>query len=311
MPPEVPEEFAAAYRAAYERALADQTEGSPRRADHGADILPGIEGDPEGSGTDELEELPRRPGRLAVGTHRTESYEDDPTFFERLSESTWFVPALLAVLALLLILGAYAVGRAFSEKLGDDTGPGAQPSVVLSEGASAQETQPVTTQKPGKGTWDGKVEPVGGVKASVGCTSKPSKDASGHQVSYGAENLTDGVADTAWRCKGAATGEKITFTLPEKTAVGEVGLIPGYAKTDDKSGADRYAQNDRVTKVRWTIGKTSVEQKLDGSADDRSLRLMRVPRTETDKVELEILSVKKGPRNTTAISEVEIGRATR
>jgi hypothetical protein len=61
--------------------------------------------------------------------------------------------------------------------------------------------------------------------------------------------------------------------------------------------------------VRWTIGDTVVVQKLDGSSDDRSLRLLRVPKTDADEVELEILAVEKGPRNTTAISEVQLGRA--
>ena len=36
---------------------------------------------------------------------------------EKVSDSPWFVPVLLALLALLLILGAYAVGRAFAGKV--------------------------------------------------------------------------------------------------------------------------------------------------------------------------------------------------
>ena len=39
------------------------------------------------------------------------------------------------------------------------------------------------------------------------------------------------------------------------------------------------------------------------------MRLLRVPRTTADSVGLEILEVAKGARNTTAISEVELGRA--
>jgi len=128
-------------------------------------------------------------------------------------------------------------------------------------------------------------------------------------VSYAAANLTDGVADTTWRCDGQAIGETITLTLPDKTAVGEVGLIPGYAKTDPATGDDRYAENNRVTRVRWTIGDIVVDQKMSGSTDDRSLRLLRVPKTDADEVQLEILAVAKGSRNTTAISEVQIGKA--
>ena len=75
------------------------------------------------------------------------------------------------------------------------------------------------------------------------------------------------------------------------------------------SHEDRFAENNRVTRVRWTIGDIEVVQKMSGAADDRSLQLIRVPRTTTDKVELEILAVKKGPRNNTAISEVQLGQA--
>jgi hypothetical protein len=295
LPPEVPEEFAAAYRAAYERALEAQSEG----------LQHDPEPEPEATDTDEL---PARRGRLVVGTHRTESYDEQPTVFEKVTDSPWFVPLLLALLALLLILGAYAVGRAFAGKVSDDAGHGSEPSVVMSERGAGKARQPVSTQAPGKGAWDGKVERVGAVKATADCTSAPGRDASGAKVSYAAANLTDGVADTTWRCGGTAIGKKITLSLPDKTAIGEVGLIPGYAKTDDATGDDRYAENNRVTHVRWTIGDTVVDQRIKGSTDDRSLRLLRVPKTEADEIQLEILAVARGPRNTTAISEVQLGR---
>ncbi len=296
LPPEVPEEFAAAYRAAYERALEAQSEG-PQPSD---------EPEREAAGTGEL---PERRGRLVVGTHRTEAYEDEPTIFEKVTDSPWFVPLLLTLLALLLILGAYAVGRAFSGKVGEEGGSGKEAGVVMSEGGSGKVRQPVSSQAPGKGAWDGKVQRIADVEAKASCTSPPGQDASGEEVTYVAANLTDGIADTTWRCGGAANGKSITLTLPEKAAIGEVGLIPGYAKTDPSTGDDRFAENNRVTRVRWTIGDTVVEQKMDGSTSDRSLHLLRVPRTEADEVELEILAVKRGPRNTTAISEIQLGRA--
>jgi hypothetical protein len=149
-PPEVPEEFAAAYRAAYEQALAAQSEGLPEESElEGPESGPesGAETDPEtdtSPGTD-TDELPARRGRLVVGTHRTEAYDDEPTLFERVSDSPWFVPLLLALLALLLVLGAYAVGRAFSGKVNSDSGPSSAPRVVLSESAKDMAYQPVTT----------------------------------------------------------------------------------------------------------------------------------------------------------------------
>ena len=145
--------------------------------------------------------------------------------------------------------------------------------------------------------------------ATAGCTSKPGVDAGGAKVTYDAGNLTDGVADTTWRCDGAAIGEKITLDLGMDVAIGQVGLIPGYAKTDPHSKVDRYAENNRVTKVRWTIGHTVVVQRMNGAPGDRSLQLLRVPKTTTNTVELEILAVARGPRDTTPISEIQLGQA--
>jgi hypothetical protein len=302
----VPEEFAAAYRAAYERALAAQTAGQHRddpeppdeRVDESVDEVDEDE-DPAD------QPLPRRSGPLRVGTHREpEEYDDDnPTWFENVRDSTWFVPLLLAMLALLLILGAYAVGRGFADQV--DESPRKDVVVDSPDG----EIQPFTNQKPGKGAWTGKVTRVKDVRATVGCIGKPGKEANGDPVSYEASNLTDGVADTTWRCGGRAIGEKITLKLGRKMPIGQVGLVPGYAKTDEKSNANRFAQNNRVTRVRWTIGDTKVVQRMSGSPDDRNLQLVRVPKARADTVVLEILAVKKGPRNKTAISEIQIGRA--
>jgi hypothetical protein len=292
----VPEEFAAAYRAAYERAMESQSEGTHHSAEADTDV-------------EDTDELPQRRGRLVVGTHRTEVYDEEPSVFEKVTDSSWFVPLLLAMLALLLILGAYAVGRAFADKVNKDTGSSSEPGIVMSEGGSGKTRQPTSTQAPAKGAWDGKVTRVGGVKATATCTSPSGQDASGHEVNYAASNLTDALADTTWRCGGPAIGKEITLRLPDKVAIGEVGLIPGYAKTDDATGDDRYAENNRVTRVRWTIGDTQVVQKMDGSPDDRSLRLLRVPKTEADEVTLQILAVERGPRNTTAISEIQLARA--
>ena len=49
--------------------------------------------------------------------------DGDPTWFERMRDSAWFVPVLLLLLGLLLILGAYAFGRAFADRVGEDASP--------------------------------------------------------------------------------------------------------------------------------------------------------------------------------------------
>jgi len=296
----VPEEFAAAYRVAYERALAAQTDWPQHRE------FPEDPADREGEA-----ELPVRRGPLRVGTHRLEEEHDDdtPTWFERIRDSQWFVPLLLALLAMLLILGAYAVGRGFTGRVAGEADPDAQPSLVIVGGGTKLNEQKVTNQKPGEGYWAGTVVRLGGVRATVGCTSKSGVDARGETVAYDAGNLTDGVADTTWRCNGSAVGERITLDLGREAAIGQVGMIPGYAKTDEQSKADRFAENNRITRARWTIEDLEVVQRFSGKPDDRSLQLVRVPRTTTDSIELKILAVAKGPRDTTAISEVVVGRA--
>ena len=131
------------------------------------------------------------------------------------------------------------------------------------------------------------------MRAKVTCTSKPGVEADGDPVTYQASNLTDGVADTTWRCGGRAIGERITLKLGREMPVGQVGPVPGYAKTDETTNADRFAENNRVRRVRWTIGDMEVVQRMSGSPEDRNLQLLRVPRTRTDTVELEILAVRR------------------
>ena len=141
-PPEVPEEFAAAYRAAYERALAAQSPGPQHRDDP----TPPDEVEDEADEDDDaaVQTLPRRRGPSRVGTHRTaaEEYDDDRlTWFESIRGSTWFVPLLLALLALLLILGAYALGRGFSGQLDGGRSSGTGGQNVDSPGGDAAEPE--------------------------------------------------------------------------------------------------------------------------------------------------------------------------
>jgi hypothetical protein len=276
----VPEEFAAAYRAAYERALAAQSEQTHRR----------IEDDDVAA-----EEVLRRPGRLRVGTHRDDTVEQPvpvPAEAARPTRSRprWLVPVLLVLLLVLLLLGAYAVGRVFAGQV---------------EGGRASQEAPA----PGTTPWKGHVEPVADMEAEVGCTSAPGTDAGGAKVDYVPANMTDGKPETTRRCDGNAVGRKIRLVLDGPTPIGEVGLVPGYAKTDERDRSDRYAENNRITRVRWTIGGTVVEQTMTPDPKDRSMRLLRVPRTTVRSVTLEILALEQGPRNTTAISEVRLGEA--
>jgi hypothetical protein len=139
------------------------------------------------------------------------------------------------------------------------------------------------------------------------CQSDTSRDAAGNPTAYEPANAHDEDLSTAWRCDGSGVGQRFTVQVPAGTVVGEVGLVPGYAKTDPATGVDRYAENNRITRVRWTFddGSTFV-QRMSGSADDRRLRTRRVPATETGQVVVEILASEPGPRDTVAISEIRV-----
>lgn len=281
-PPELPEEYADIYRDAYLRALEEippverVPAAEPVLIDHDTDVPP----PPDGS------------GRI------------------------WLIVALVA---LLLIIAAYVAGDLLSDEEPQPTGTGTEPTAASVQSPTSRRTaggpadepsaqvSPISTLGP---AWDGPVAPVEVASAEATCTAPDSVDAANQPVSYAAGNAVDTDESTAWRCNGRARGETITFTLPEDTDVAEVGLVPGYAKTDPNSGTDRYAENNRITKVRWTLADGVVlDQVLDPDPGNRTLQTIRVPRTATGEVVLEIRAVQRGARNTTAISSVLIAAA--
>jgi hypothetical protein len=273
-PPEVPEEYAAVYRDAYQRALEE-----------------------EGDLADEL---------LTSSVVTREPAE----------RPSWAVPAAVGAGALVLVLCAFVLGRMLSSGDADDTA--SEPTATASRIPASSEPSPTPSKKPSPkptktakpGAWEGEVSPVAINAVTATCTSRPGTDSAGKTVRYDAGNAVDGDPTTAWRCDGTAVGTVLTLTLPAGTDVGEVGLIPGYAKTDPKSGADRYAENNRITQVRWTLADgTAVVQRLDADPDFRDLQVLRVPRTTTGTITMEILAVERGRRNTTAISEFGVSQA--
>lgn len=166
-------------------------------------------------------------------------------------------------------------------------GPGGMPPVA---------TQPTGTDR---------TRSVEVLSARATCTAPDAVDGAGHLVSYRARNTIDGDLSTAWRCGGTALGVRLTFRLPPGTTVRQVGLVPGYAKTDPADGVDRYAEGNRITLVRWVLAPgVSILQRLDPDPLDRSLQVLRVPATRTDVIRLQILTVARGSRNATAISTV-------
>jgi hypothetical protein len=210
-------------------------------------------------------------------------------------------PLVLAGLAVVLNIGAYGVGRAFSSQLGaPGGGEAAAGSEVAGGGADVSDAE----------RYAGAVTAVDVAGATASCQSDSSVDAAGNPVTYEPGNAVDARASTAWRCAGDGHGARLTLDLGSEVPVGEVGMVPGYAKTDATSGADRYAENNRITRARWIFDDgSSFVQDLDGAKKNRSMQTMRVPKTTTRRVVIEILDSAPGPRNTVAISEVQISSA--
>ena len=240
----------------------------------------------------------------AVGGRHVQTEEYDE---EERARRRYLPPLLLLVLALVLVLAAYGIGRIFAGGVDrTDTATGRPDGVSLGEGDDSGVPQGKQDAKRYRGPVRAAV--IGGAQAS--CQSDDSVDAAGNPVSYEPANAYDGDLSTAWRCDGSGVGATFTVNLARRTGIGEVGLVPGYAKTDPISGVDRYAENSRITRVRWVFGDgTTQVQTMSGSATDRDLRRLRIPRTASDQVTVEILDSRRGPRNTVAISEVWIGAA--
>lgn len=201
--------------------------------------------------------------------------------------------AALAGLALVLILGAFGIGRLFADG-----------STTAGSEAAESDAAGTTTDD---AAYEGAVRAVAVATASATCQSSGSVDAAGNPVTYEPAKAHDSDLTTAWRCDGSGVGQALTLELPQQTKVAELGLVPGYAKTDPASGVDRYAENNRITRVRWRFEDgTGYVQRTSGNPDDRSMRTVRIPVTETSRVVIEILGSKRGPRDTVAISEIRL-----
>jgi hypothetical protein len=222
------------------------------------------------------------------------------------------VAVLVGFVALALVISAYGLGRLFSTSSSD-------PEQAPASEAPRAQPEPTRTQAPRTSTpspapdgsrWQGDVAVLTGLSADSGCVLPPSTDAAGRSVDYSPDRAVDGDYSTAWRCAGDGRGVTLSLALGDQVRLGQVGLVPGYAKTDPQSGADRYAENNRLTRVRWRFGDgSSLVQRLDGSPGNRTVQTMRIPPVETDSVELELLDSTPGPRRAVAISEISLGEA--
>ncbi|MPZ96212.1 MAG: hypothetical protein GEU96_15200 [Propionibacteriales bacterium] len=246
---------------------------------------------------------------------------------ERRGEQRALILLGVVGLAMALILGAFSLGRVVSDDQAGSVPPTADPTKAakveagsLAEAAlggnrkpakKKPSSSPKATATPvigegelkGRG-FQGPVRVIKPHKVIATCRSKAGVDAGGDPVTYQAGNTNDGSAQSAWRCDGTGEGVMLTYRFPSARRIAEVGLIPGYAKTDPVDGTDRYAENRRIKRVRWTFdGGRFIEQRFNTSASVRRMQAMRIPMLKSRTVKLTILSSSAGKRRTIAISE--------
>ncbi len=219
-------------------------------------------------------------------------------------------PVIIGVAAVIVaLLGAVAV---LVTTTGDDDPAAADRGTTSvpaapEPGAATTEPAPTVTSDPSAST-SGPPQVLAPVQTTASSSSPPAEDCGGTvSVTYDPENVLDGAPSTAWQVAGDGTGHTITFDLGASTLVEQVGLTPGYDKVQPcEERVDRFFQNFRVSRVRWTFDDGStVDQSLDVS--DRSLQLTDVDAT-TRQVRMEIVSTVPGSSSDgdTAISEIKV-----
>jgi len=311
LPPDLPPEYAEAYRRGFERAYREAT-GEPVPAEQLEELAHAeAEAEVEVERTSRIEGLD---SLLSAAPAQEYEAPSDPVTepAEPAERPAWLVPAILAGLVAALLLGAYLAGLVFSSSVDDTDLEAEEPEgVVIGDGTAsgtADGNGNGNGQTSGEGAYQGRVDTVPVSASEASCIAPASVDAAGNEVTYEPALSHDGDLTTAWRCPGSGSGETITLQLSQELQVAELGLVPGYAKTDPRSGADRYAENNRLTMVRWTFPNgTTIEQELDGSPDNREMQTIRFRPLLADEVVLEVLSSEPGRRNTIAVSEITIG----
>jgi hypothetical protein len=312
LPPGLPPEYVEAYRRGYERARrggetppapSPATERGPAPVGHEPTRViarPVTPPPSRPSATSSSSRPSSPPPATPSGPPETRpappAYDEEPSR-DGDGRRLPLVALALGGAALLLVVAAFGIGRMFAD---DGSTEDSAAETTASEGEAGEVGgEPVA--------YDGPVDSVRIAGSSATCQSPSSVDAAGNSVTYEPAMAHDSDVSTAWRCNGAGRGQRFTVSVPEGTVVAEVGLVPGYAKTDPVSGVDRYAENNRITRVRWRFddGSTYV-QRMRGGPGDRRMRTMRVPETATGSVVIEILRSQPGPRNTVAISEIRI-----
>jgi hypothetical protein len=205
-----------------------------------------------------------------------------------------FAATVVAAAALGVAVPVMLTGEAWQTLPAARTGPDLEAAVTTATAPRA----PETTTPPVRNL-------TAELTAVASDTAPDNFDDAGTPTTYSADNLLDGDRSTAWRTKGDGEGVSIDLTWPRRARILEVGLVPGYAKSDPASRTDRFPLNRRIEEVRWRFDDgTVVTQQFQ---DTPRLQTMTVDATAAS-VSIEIVATIPGhpDYDYTAISDVTI-----
>ncbi len=208
---------------------------------------------------------------------------------------------IMIVILLCLTTGAITgIALLLQSDFGTATPGSAQSSVEKDPSSDASQSVQVASLAP--------------TQVQVGCQAPQTTDGAGNPVTYVPEQMFDGRMNTAWRCNGDGVGQVVTFDFPAEATIVEVGLVNGYAKVDPATGAKRYGEYRRISKVTWTFANgTSFQQSLNDGVT--TMQKLTIPSQQGDRVTLTI-EASTGPgstargRDAVVISEVAFGHSS-
>jgi hypothetical protein len=143
-----------------------------------------------------------------------------------------------------------------------------------------------------------------GVQVIASDTAPSSTDAAGRRVTYVPANVIDGDVQTAWRAAGDGHDVSVTLIFDNPINLVRIGLIPGYAKTDPETGANRFLQDRIITAVAYRIpGLPNTTKMFKPLPVPQFVRL----RVTTSRITVKILdTTASGGLDYTAISEIYV-----
>ncbi len=209
----------------------------------------------------------------------------------------WLLGWLLLAVIAAMIGWTYGTGGPANDTADD---PGADTRAGAG-GDDASSQSPTPADLPADAT-----DITAAATATAPVTAPPNQDLAGNPVTYDAVQMLDGDPSTAWRMPGDGSGIVLTFTLPQATRLGSVGLVNGYAKVDGE--VDWYPRNRRITSVTWGFddGSTLRQDLIDSPA----MQTIGTDGVVTSSVTLTLTSVsapgESGGRDFTPISDVRL-----